>query len=70
MRLAYLAPVMLGLFLVGCGPDEPDDIDPPPATTEQPQAPVSPPATTMPPADSGTGGDVDTSPQPGGTSNR
>ncbi|UPQ84978.1 MULTISPECIES: hypothetical protein [Pseudomonas] len=59
MRLAYLAPAVLGLFLVGCGPDEPDDVDPPPATTEQPQAPVTPPVGTTPPASNGAGGDVE-----------
>lgn len=51
MRLAYFAPAVLGLFLVGCGNDEPERVTPPPATTEQPQAP----ATSTPPADTGTG---------------
>ena len=35
MRLIYLAPAVLGLVLVGCGPDEPTKVDPPPATTNQ-----------------------------------
>ena len=35
MRLIYLAPVVLGFMLVGCGPDEPTKVDPPPATTNQ-----------------------------------
>lgn len=56
MRLVYLAPAILGLFLVGCGADEPEDVDPPPATAVQPQAPVAPPA--MPPASSDTSGDT------------
>lgn len=39
MRLAYLAPAALGLLLVGCGPDEPEEVTPPPPATEQPAAP-------------------------------
>lgn len=50
MRLAYLAPAVLGLFLVGCGNDEPERVTPPPAT-EQPAPPATAPAT--PPADGG-----------------
>lgn len=54
MRLAYLAPAALGLLLVGCGPDEPEVVTPPPATTEQqPIVPTAPPD--MPPAGQGTG---------------
>ena len=41
MRLSYLLPPVLGLLLVGCGPDEDREREPtpPPATTEQPAAP-------------------------------
>lgn len=64
MRLAYLAPAMLGLFLIGCGADEPEEVTTPPAA-EQPQTPVAPPV--APPADdnAATGtmpGDTETGP--------
>lgn len=58
MRLIYLAPAVLGLMLVGCGPDEPEKVDPPPATTNQA------------PAGTGTAPNPQSTPptQPGGTS--
>lgn len=43
MRLAYLAPAALGLLLVGCGPDEPEEVEAPPAAP-QTEMPASPPA--------------------------
>lgn len=56
MRLAHLIlPALLGLVLVGCGPDEEDRIDttPPPATDPvqpvPPAEPMSPTTPTPPP---------------------
>ncbi|WP_028239862.1 hypothetical protein [Stutzerimonas azotifigens] len=56
MRLIHLAPAALGLLLIGCGADEPDEPQTPPApTTEQP-APA--PAPTTPPPAGGTTGET------------
>jgi len=54
MRLAYLSAPILGLLLVGCGPDEDleREVPPPQPTTEQPAAPT----TGTPPANTGTTG--------------
>ena len=44
MRLTYLLPPVLGLLLVGCGPDEDRDREPtPPPVTDGPEAPPAPP---------------------------
>ncbi|WP_421683774.1 hypothetical protein HKW98_04765 [Stutzerimonas urumqiensis] len=43
MRLAYLAPAALGLLLVGCGPDESEEVEAPPAAP-QTEMPATPPA--------------------------
>ena len=51
MRLAHLIlPALLGVVLVGCGPDEEDRIDTTPAPqTNEPVQPVPPPAEPAPP---------------------
>lgn len=55
MRFAYLLAPVLGVLLVGCGPDEDRKREAtPPATTEQPAAP----ATGAPAPDNETGGIV------------
>lgn len=53
MRFAYLSAPLLGLLLVGCGPDDDRDreVTPPQPTTQQPAAPTS----DTPPTNTGTG---------------
>ena len=77
MRLAYLSIPVLGLFLVGCGPDDEREAAMPEATTEQP----APPFTGAPPSNDGEGagpeagaplatgaeGDMDTAPADNGS---
>lgn len=66
MRLAYLSVPLLGLLLVGCGPDDDRDreVTPPQPTTQQPAAPATPPANTGTGENgttgTGTAGDVQT----------
>ena len=69
MRLAYFAPVALGLFLVGCGPDEPEEVQAPPTTTEQPQAPATQTATPPADNDAATGTTPNTDPSAGSSDN-
>lgn len=58
MRLAYLSVPVLGLLLVGCGPDEEREREasPAPATTEQPTAPASGSPNSDAGSDAGTSG--------------
>lgn len=52
MRLAYLSAPVLGLLLVGCGPDDDRTRE---ATPPQPATGQSAPATSAPPSNEGSG---------------